>query len=95
MLNVYFTVNNDGTLKVSAYPTEQAYRKRINITGDFFKNLRKKNNLTRLQTAKLIGYSNINKTIKNLTAIEEESKLFTGYTEKAHRQSSSSIIRFF
>lgn len=58
---------------------QESKSQQVNYIWDFYKQQRIKNNLSLLEVAKILGYMNINKTIRNLTQIEDESVISKGY----------------
>ncbi len=95
MKTIHFTISPQGTLALSKKPQfEDNISLRTNEMGDFMKALRLRNNLSKFQVARLLNFRNIDKTIRNIGAIEENSRYFPEYTEKLLSIYKSSMEEF-
>jgi hypothetical protein len=55
---------------------------KINVIGNYMKSQRKNCKLSKMDVAKILGYKNISKTIRNISLIEEKSCSFQGYNNR-------------
>ncbi|HPS31222.1 MAG TPA: helix-turn-helix transcriptional regulator [bacterium] len=85
-MRVYFELLGDGTVGISNSQSSVNDRKTVNfegsIVGEFFKRTREERNLSILQVAKLFGFSNIDKTKRNIEDIERSGKHYPEYFRK-------------
>jgi len=94
--SIYFKVVSPGKVAISEIllPEDDAPLQ-INEVGNFMKMLRLKNNLSKKEVARLLNFKNINKTIKNIGKIEENSECFPEYIEKLVLLYKSSMEDFY
>ena len=88
--SIYFKVVSPGKVAISEIllPEDDAPLQ-INEVG------RLKNNLSKKEVARLLNFKNINKTIKNIGKIEENSECFPEYIEKLVLFYKSSMEDFY
>ena len=83
MNNFHFILNNENQLSLSSTPPSTKLNSfKVNVIGDYLKEQRLKNNLTKLDVARKLGFHNLSKTVIHLTDIEDNSMSFEGYNTR-------------
>ncbi len=83
MLQFQFVLTDNNKMSLAVSKHRKNYVSgRINILGDYLKECRLKNNMTKPDVAKKLGFNNINKTVRLISEIEENSIVIPEYVDR-------------